>query len=54
MKNRTVSTNIDVDNNKISGSTLNDLFNLLPLKNLNLIKNVLNDQQVAPIAKTLQ
>ena len=45
---------IDVDNNKISGNILTDLFNKLPLTNINLLKNILDDQQVAPIAQTLK
>lgn len=35
---------IDIDNNKISGESLMQLFNIMPLRNLNLIKNVLEDQ----------
>ena len=54
LKNRKKFNNIDIDNNKISGETLSDLFNILPLRNLNLIKNVLTDLQVEPVAKTLK
>ena len=44
LKNKKRFSNIDIDNNKISGQTLTDLFQLLPLRNLNLIKNVLTDE----------
>lgn len=44
LKNKKKFSNIDIDNNKISGQTLTDLFQLLPLRNLNLIKNVLTDE----------
>jgi len=54
LKNRSNFSNIDIDNNKISGDTLTNLFNLLPLRNLNLLKNALTDQQVTPVAKTLK
>lgn len=54
LKNKKKFSNIDIDNNKISGQTLTELFNILPLRNLNLIKNVLTDQQVAPVSKTLK
>ena len=53
LKGKNQLTEIDIDNNKISGSVLTDLFNILPLRNLNLMKNVLTDEQVAPISKTL-
>ena len=43
LKDKTRLSEIDIDNNKISGDTLTDLFNILPLRNLNLIKNVLTD-----------
>jgi len=33
--------------------TLTNLFKILPLKNLNLLKNELNDNQIEPISKTL-
>ena len=45
---------IDIDNNKISGTTLTNLLNKLKLKSLNLMRNELTDQQVAPISQTLQ
>jgi NLR family CARD domain-containing protein 3 len=45
---------IDIDNNKISGTTLTNLLNKLKLKSLNLMRNELSDQQVAPISQTLQ
>ena len=54
LKNRSNFSNIDIDNNKISGETLTNLFNLLPLRNLNLLKNSLTDQQVTPVSKTLK
>lgn len=54
LKNRSNFSNIDIDNNKISGDTLTNLFNLLPLRNLNLLKNSLTDMQVTPVAKTLK
>ena len=54
LKNKKRFSNIDIDNNKISGQTLTDLFQLLPLRNLNLIKNVLTDEQIGPVAKTLK
>ena len=44
LKNKKRFSNIDIDNNTISGQTLTDLFQLLPLRNLNLIKNVLTDE----------
>ena len=53
LKGKNQLTEIDIDNNKISGSVLTDLFTILPLRNLNLMKNVLTDEQVAPISKTL-
>ena len=53
LENRKNFSNIDIDNNKISGETLTKLFNILPLRNLNLLKNVLTDEQVDPICKTL-
>ena len=43
-------SNIDIDNNKISGETLTSLFNILPLRNLNLLKNTLTDEQITPIS----
>lgn len=54
LKNKSNFNNIDIDNNKISGETLTNLFNILPLRNLNLLKNVLTDQQVQPISQTLK
>ena len=30
------------------------MFQLLPLRNLNLIKNVLTDEQIGPVSKTLK
>ena len=54
LKGRDGFSNIDIDNNKISGETLTNLFHILPLRNLNLLKNVLSDQQVQPIANTLK
>ena len=39
LKNKKQFKNIEIDNNKISGDTLADLFKILPLKNLNLLKN---------------
>jgi Ran GTPase-activating protein (RanGAP) involved in mRNA processing and transport len=44
LKNKKQFNNIDIDNNHISGETLTDLFNMLPLRNLNLLKNNLNDE----------
>ena len=44
LKNKNKFSNIDIDNNKISGKTLTNLFQILPLRNLNLIKNVLTDE----------
>jgi hypothetical protein len=46
--------NIEIDNNKISGNQLTKLFAILPLKNLNLLKNSLTDSQIEPITKTLR
>jgi len=43
LKHKSNFSNIDIDNNKISGSVLTDLFNILPLRNLNLLRNVLTD-----------
>lgn len=43
LKNKSNFSNIDIDNNKISGEALTNLFNLLPLRNLNLLKNRLED-----------
>lgn len=54
LKNKKQFNNIDIDNNHISGDTLTNLFNLLPLRNLNLLKNSLTDAQVSPISQTLQ
>jgi hypothetical protein len=54
LKNKKQFNNIDIDNNHISGDTLTNLFNLLPLRNLNLLKNSLSDAQVSPISQTLQ
>jgi hypothetical protein len=54
LKDRNKFNNIDIDNNHISGETLTNLFNLLPLRNLNLLKNSLTDAQVTPISLTLQ
>jgi Leucine-rich repeat (LRR) protein len=54
LKNKSNFSNIDIDNNKISGEALTNLFNLLPLRNLNLLKNKLEDQQIAPIQQTLK
>ena len=54
LKNKKKFNNIDIDNNKISGQTLTDLFQLLPLRNLNLMKNVLSDEQIGPVGKTLK
>ena len=53
LKGKNSLSEIDLDNNKISGQTLTDLFGILPLRNLNLMKNALTDAQMAPIAKTL-
>jgi hypothetical protein len=44
LKGKNSITEIDLDNNKISGQTLTDLFGILPLRNLNLMKNALTDQ----------
>lgn len=54
LKNKSNFSSIDIDNNKISGEVLTDLFNILPLRNLNLLRNVLSDQQAEPISKTLK
>ena len=43
IKTRGNFKNIDLDNNKFSGEAITELFELLPLGKLNLIKNVLND-----------
>jgi hypothetical protein len=50
LKGRTNFSNIDIDNNKISGDALTGIFNLLPLRNLNLLKNPLEEQQMMPIS----
>jgi Leucine-rich repeat (LRR) protein len=44
LKDKDNFSNIDIDNNKISGETLTNLFNILPLRNLNLLKNTLTDE----------
>ena len=54
LKGKNTLSEIDLDNNKISGQTLTDLFGILPLRNLNLMNNALSDQQMAPISKTLK
>ena len=43
IKTRADFKNIDLDNNKFSGDAITDLFTVLPLAKLNLIKNVLTD-----------
>lgn len=43
LKGKNNLTEIDLDNNKISGQTLTDLFGILPLRNLNLMKNEITD-----------
>ena len=54
LKGKDNFSNIDIDNNKVSGETLTNLFNVLPLRNLNLLKNILTDEQIEPISQTLQ
>lgn len=51
IKKRGDFKNIDLDNNKFSGEAITELFQLLPLGKLNLIKNVLNDNQVEALTK---
>ena len=43
LKGKNSLSEIDLDNNKISGQTLTDLFAILPLRNLNLMKNEITD-----------
>lgn len=43
LKGKNTLSEIDLDNNKISGQTLTDLFGILPLRNLNLMNNALSD-----------
>jgi len=50
LKGKDNFSNIDIDNNKVSGETLTNLFNVLPLRNLNLLKNILTDEQIEPIS----
>lgn len=44
IKDRKDFKNIDIDNNKFSGDAITQLFNVLPVTKLNLIKNVISDQ----------
>lgn len=43
-----------MDNNKFSGEIITELFKLLPLSKLNLIKNELVDSQVQAIANQIK
>ena len=43
IKTRHDFKNIDLDNNKFGGEAITELFQLLPLSKLNLIKNALTD-----------
>lgn len=43
LKNRKDFKNIDIDNNKFSGDAITQLFNVLPVTKINLIKNVITD-----------
>lgn len=54
IKTRSDFKNIDLDNNKFSGDAITDLFTVLPLSKLNLIKNVLTESQVEPLAKQIK
>ena len=44
LKGRNDFKNIDLDNNKFSGEAMTNLFQVLPLTKLNLIKNILTDE----------
>jgi len=44
LKERKNFKNIDLDNNKFGGEAITDLFKVLPLTKLNLIKNVLSEE----------
>lgn len=54
IKERPGFKNIDLDNNKFSGDTITELFQLLPLSKLNLTKNVLTEAQVEPLARQIR
>lgn len=43
IKGRKDFKNIDLDNNRFDGEAINDLFNILPLNKLSLIRSVLTD-----------
>lgn len=43
IKGRSEFKNIDLDNNNFSGEAIAELFTILPLNKLNLIKSVLTD-----------
>ena len=43
IKERPDFKNIDLDNNKFSGDTITELFQILPLSKLNLTKNILTE-----------
>lgn len=45
---------MDLDNNKFSGETITELFQILPLSKLNLTKNVLTEAQVEPLAQQIR
>lgn len=51
IKGRKDFRNIDLDNNHFSGEAITELFTILPLNKLNLIKSVLAEAQVEPLAK---
>jgi len=54
IKGRKDFKNIDLDNNQFSGEAITELFTILPLNKLNLIKSILTEAQVAPLAKQIQ
>lgn len=54
MKGRKDFKNIDLDNNKFSGDQMTELFQVLPLTKLNLIKSVLTEQQMKPLSQTMK
>lgn len=43
IKERADFRNVDLDNNKFSGDTITELFQILPLSKLNLTKNILTE-----------
>jgi Ran GTPase-activating protein (RanGAP) involved in mRNA processing and transport len=54
LKKRSGFKNIDLDNNLFSAEAISELFQMLPLSKLNLIKSILSDDQVESLSKQLK